>query len=34
MLDILYIGITLIFFVVSVAYVRGCEKLLGGHEDE
>ena len=34
MLDVLYIGITVAFFAISVAYTRGCDKLLGANEDE
>jgi hypothetical protein len=34
MLDLLYIAITITFFVVAIAYVRGCEKLHGGAVDE
>jgi hypothetical protein len=30
MMDLLYIGITLLFFVVAVAYVAGCDRLSGG----
>ena len=26
-LDLLYFGLTILFFVIAVAYVRGCEKL-------
>ena len=26
-LDLLYIGLTILFFAIAVAYVRGCEKL-------
>jgi len=26
-LDLLYIGLTILFFLIAVAYVRGCEKL-------
>jgi hypothetical protein len=25
--DLLYIGLTIIFFLLALAYVRGCEKL-------
>jgi hypothetical protein len=27
MLDVIYIGITVVFFGIMVAYVRGCEAL-------
>jgi hypothetical protein len=27
MLDLIFIGSTIIFFLLSLAYVRGCEKL-------
>jgi len=27
MLDLLYIGLTILFFLIALAYVRGCEKL-------
>jgi len=27
MYDLIYVGITLAFFVASVAYLRGCESL-------
>jgi hypothetical protein len=26
-LDLLFIGLTVIFFLIALAYVRGCEKL-------
>jgi hypothetical protein len=29
-MDLLYIGITLLFFVAAVAYVAGCDRLRGG----
>jgi hypothetical protein len=32
MVDLFYIGIAIAFFVISAAYVRGCEKL-GGDSD-
>jgi hypothetical protein len=32
MWDIFYVGIAIAFFVISAAYVRGCEKL-GGDAD-
>ena len=28
-MDLLYVGITLLFFVVAVAYVAGCDRLGG-----
>ncbi len=34
MLDLLYIGIILIFFIVAIAYTKGCDKLLGNTSDE
>jgi len=27
MLDILFIAVTILFFLIALAYVRGCEKL-------
>ena len=30
MLDLLYIGITILFFALAVAYVAGCDRLAGG----
>ena len=27
MLDLMYIALTIVFFLVALAYVRGCEKL-------
>lgn len=30
MLDLLYIALTIIFFLLALAYVRGCEKLQEG----
>ena len=30
MMDLLYLGITLLFFVAAVAYVAGCDRLGGG----
>ena len=27
MLDLVFIALTIVFFVVALAYVRGCEKL-------
>jgi succinate-acetate transporter protein len=29
MLDLLFIALTIIFFLLCLAYVRGCEKLRG-----
>ena len=29
MLDVLYVAISVLFFVVAAAYVRGCERLRG-----
>jgi len=34
MQDILYIAISLLFFVVAIAYVFACEKLRGTTPDE
>ncbi len=34
MLDLLYIVISIAFFAIAIAYVRGCEKLHGGAVDE
>jgi hypothetical protein len=34
MLDLLYLAVSIAFFVVAIAYVRGCEKLHGGAVDE
>jgi hypothetical protein len=33
MLDLLYIGITLLFFAVSIAMVKGLDLLLGADHD-
>jgi len=33
MLDILYLGITVVFFAIAIAYVRGCDRLLGGSDE-
>ena len=30
MLDLLYVGITIVFFAVALAYVAGCDRLRGG----
>jgi len=30
MLDLLYIGITILFFALAAAYVVGCDRLRGG----
>jgi hypothetical protein len=27
MLDLIFVGVTILFFGLAVAYVRGCEKL-------
>jgi succinate-acetate transporter protein len=27
MLDFIFIGLTILFFLIALAYVRGCEKL-------
>jgi len=27
MLDLIFIGLTILFFLIALAYVRGCEKL-------
>ncbi|MEO6724245.1 MAG: hypothetical protein ABIU20_07410 [Blastocatellia bacterium] len=27
MLDLIFVGLTIVFFLLSLAYVRGCEKL-------
>jgi len=27
MLDLIFIGATILFFLIALAYVRGCEKL-------
>lgn len=27
MLDLIFVALTVIFFLIAVAYVRGCEKL-------
>lgn len=32
--DIIYIALTVIFFAVAFAYVRGCARLHGGMDDE
>jgi len=29
-MDLLYIAITILFFVLAVAYVAGCDRLSGG----
>ena len=29
-MDLVYVGITVVFFVVAVAYVAGCDRLGGG----
>lgn len=33
MLDLLFIGTAVVFFVISVAYVNACEKLRGAPRD-
>jgi len=32
--DLFYVAITLAFFAVSIAYVKGCDKLLGKSDHE
>jgi len=27
MLDLIFIAVTILFFLIAIAYVRGCEKL-------
>jgi hypothetical protein len=27
MLDVIFVAVTIIFFLIALAYVRGCEKL-------
>jgi hypothetical protein len=34
MQDLIYIALTIAFFAIAIAYVRGCEKLHGGAVDE
>ena len=34
MLDLIFLAMTIIFFLVALAYVRGCEKLQLGGTDE
>jgi|KBSSwiStaDraftv2_1062776.scaffolds.fasta_scaffold734711_2 hypothetical protein len=34
MLDAIFITATIGFFAIAVAYVRACEKLRGGEENE
>lgn len=34
MLDLIYIALTIFFFLLALAYVRGCEKLRGGDTNE
>lgn len=34
MLDIAYIALTVVFFALMLAYVRGCERLGQRHEGE
>jgi hypothetical protein len=31
MLDLIFVAVTVAFFVVSVAYVRACDQLLENH---
>ena len=31
MLDVVFVVVTVVFFVVSIAYVAGCERLKGGN---
>ncbi len=33
MSDLFFIALTLVLFVVTVAYTKGCDKLLGGNRD-
>jgi len=33
MIDAIFIIVTIGFFLVSIAYARGCEKLRGGSDD-
>lgn len=33
MFDLIYIAATAIFFAICVAYVRGCETLMGEHDE-
>jgi hypothetical protein len=33
MMDLIFIGTAVAFFVISVAYVGGCEKLRGADHD-
>jgi len=30
MSDLVFVGASLLFFIIAVAYVRGCEQLKGG----
>lgn len=34
MQDLIFVGLTVVFFLISVAYVKGCEKLQGPIGDE
>jgi hypothetical protein len=34
MLDIFYLAITFAFFAVAIAYVLGCDRLMGPSENE
>jgi hypothetical protein len=31
MLDVVFVVVTVVFFVVSIVYVAGCERLKGGN---
>jgi hypothetical protein len=33
MSDLIYVGVALAFFGISIAYVNACEKLRGGSHD-
>jgi hypothetical protein len=33
MSDLVFLSLTLAFFLVSIAYTRGCQKLRGGAND-
>jgi len=34
MLDVVFIAVTIGFFVIALAYVHACEKLRGGERNE
>lgn len=34
MLDLIFIALTVVFFLIALAYVRACEKLRGGDTHE